>query len=179
MFQWSLWNMTCDEFAFPKERERRTGAIYFGLVRLLPGWDVHGLPVELKAIQEFSSGTTRSPPLAPEVVRQAANRLATKYMHLQKHQFKKWGILGDWDTNYTTMDYSFESNELLVFQSMVESGLIYRGLRPVYWSPSSKTALAESELEYADRKSHSAYYSYPLRKSSSMKCDIVSIVNTL
>lgn len=129
-------------------------------VKMLPGWDVHGLPVELKALQEASKIKEL---VSPMDIRECAKQLALKYIQLQRSQFMSWGILGDWDNYYTTMDKHFEATQLLVFQKMVEQKLIYRALKPVHWSPSSKTALAEAELEYnSDHVSDSVIISYPI-----------------
>lgn len=135
-----------------------------GRVDWVPGWDCHGLPIELKALQEqgekpaFWNGN-----MDPVDVRYAARRLAATTVEKQKRSFQEWAIMADWDNAWTTMDKGFEIDQLLVFKEMVRKGLIYRRFKPVYWSPSSRTALAEAELEYReDHMSKAAFVKYPL-----------------
>lgn len=124
-----------------------------------PGWDCHGLPIELKALQQHGGKTTCN----AVGIRAAAEKLATKTVQNQKKAFQRWGIMSDWDNAWTTMDKEFEIKQLAVFQKMAWKGLIYRRFKPVYWSPSSQTALAEAELEYRDdHVSTAVYIKYPL-----------------
>lgn len=128
-------------------------------VHYRPGWDCHGLPIEIKALQQKSNPKQ----LSPIVIRDAARRLATATVEEQKKGFQQWGILGDWDNAYRTMDKDFEIAQLRIFKNMVEKGLIYRQFKPVHWSPSSGTALAEAELEYDDQHvSRAAFIKYKL-----------------
>ncbi|KAL1630721.1 isoleucine-tRNA ligase [Diplodia seriata] len=132
-------------------------------VHYVPGWDCHGLPIELKALQAL--GNPDRDQLSPVEVRQAARRLAERTVEEQKEGFKKWAIMADWDRAYKTMEKGFEMRQLRIFREMVEKGLIYRQFKPVYWSPSSGTALAEAELEYDDNHhSTTAYVSFPITK---------------
>ncbi|OMP86857.1 Isoleucine--tRNA ligase [Diplodia seriata] len=132
-------------------------------VHYVPGWDCHGLPIELKALQAL--GNPDRDQLSPVEVRQAARRLAERTVEEQKEGFKKWAIMADWDRAYKTMEKGFEMRQLRIFKGMVEKGLIYRQFKPVYWSPSSGTALAEAELEYDDNHhSTTAYVSFPITK---------------
>ena len=132
----------------------------------IPGWDCHGLPIELKALQEQEQGlhsSTVNGAANPVGVRNAARKLALRTVEDQKQAFRKWGIMADWDNAWKTMDKGFEIKQLEVFQEMVKKGLIYRRFKPVYWSPSSRTALAEAELEYRDdHVSTAAYVKYPM-----------------
>ena len=132
----------------------------------IPGWDCHGLPIELKALQEQEQGldsATINGAANPVSVRNAARKLAVKTVEQQKQAFWKWGIMADWDNAWKTMDKRFEIKQLEVFKEMVKKGLIYRRFKPVYWSPSSRTALAEAELEYRDdHVSTAAYVKYPM-----------------
>ena len=124
-----------------------------------PGWDCHGLPIELKALQQQEDGVTQS----ALDTRVAARRLASKTVEKQKQSFRKWALMADWNNPWTTMDKSFTIKQLEVFKGMVKRGLIYRRFKPVYWSPSSQTALAEAELEYRDdHVSTAAFIKYPL-----------------
>lgn len=132
-------------------------------VHYRPGWDCHGLPIELKALQASQSSTTDAKPRDAVAVREAARDLARRAIEEQMAGFKSWGVMGDWDNAYKTMDAGFEIKQLEVFRGMVEQGLIHRHFKPVYWSPSSRTALAEAELEYDERHvSLAAYVKYEL-----------------
>jgi len=114
-----------------------------------PGWDCHGLPIEMKALKTQHFNT-----LSPLDIRNKAKKFAEKTIEKQKSDFRKWGILADWNGQhgcYFTYNNSYEALELKYFYEMFKSGLIYRDLKPVYWSPSSNTALAESELEYNEK----------------------------
>ncbi|KAI0126614.1 isoleucyl-tRNA synthetase [Xylariales sp. AK1849] len=114
-------------------------------VDYVPGWDCHGLPIELKAL-----GASDGKNLAPIEIRKAARNLASNTVTKQMKSFRSYGVMGDWGRRWTTMDAAYEFRQLRLFQKMVKKGLIYRKYKPVYWSPSSKTALAEAELEYKD-----------------------------
>ena len=116
--------------------------------RFVPGWDCHGLPIELKVLQTMGSRERRE--LTPLELRQRAHAFALEQVDLQRTGFQRWGIWADWDTPYLTLRKDYEAAQIGVFGRMVMAGHIYRGLKPVHWSPSSRTALAEAELEYPD-----------------------------
>lgn len=123
-----------------------------------PGWDCHGLPIEMKAL-----GSAGTKGLGPVEIRKHARRLATKTVADQMKEFQSFAVMSEWDNKWTTMDREFETRQLRVFQKMVRRGLIYRKHKPVYWSPSSRTALAEAELEYRDdHVSTTAYVRFPI-----------------
>ena len=124
-----------------------------------PGWDCHGLPIELKACKE--SDFAKGSPLA---IRAKAAQFALKTLELQREAFKRWGCLGDWGNPYITMDPEYEANQVAIFYKMYAKGCIYRGFKPVHWSPSSRTALAEAELEYRDHTSRAVYVFFPISK---------------
>ena len=129
-------------------------------VHYMPGWDCHGLPIELKALGELGPGQS------PSDVRSAARRVALREMEQQRHEFQQLGIMADWQNTYQTLDFSYELEQLRLFAQCVERGLIYEQFRPVYWSPSTHTALAEAEIEYDDKHvSRSTYVRFPLRRS--------------
>ncbi|KAL5611767.1 hypothetical protein BROUX41_000658 [Berkeleyomyces rouxiae] len=129
-----------------------------------PGWDCHGLPIELKALEALGKSAKE---LTPTQIRKAARGLASKTIVKQMKEFRSFGIMSDWDNRWTTMDAAFEISQLRLFQHMVQRGLIYRRHKPVYWSPSSGTALAEAELEYReDHISTAAYVKFPIASSS-------------
>ncbi len=130
----------------------------------MPGWDCHGLPIEIKALEaQRAKNENGEMSLDAMGVRQVARKLAYKTVEQQKKGFREWGIMADWDKAWKTMDKTYTPKQLGVFQEMVKQGLIFRRYKPVYWSPSSKTALAEAELEYKDdHESTAAYVKFPL-----------------
>lgn len=137
--------------------------IHSGSSSYRPGWDCHGLPIELKALAELKVMDRTK--LSPIEVRQVAQASARAAIAVQKQEFLSYGIMGDFDNGYLTMDKDFETRQLKVFYEMMNKGLIYRANKPVYWSPSSQTALAESELEYKeDHKSRSAWVAFNMDK---------------
>ncbi len=126
----------------------------------VPGWDCHGLPIEFKVTQEMrKAGNTQADPVA---LRQACEAYARKYIDIQRTQFKRLGILGDWDNPYLTLNKQYEADELRLFADIVEKGFVYRGKKPVYWSIPARTALAEAEVEYHDHVSQSIYVKFPV-----------------
>ncbi len=126
----------------------------------IPGWDCHGLPIEFKVTQEMrKAGETT---LDPAAVRKACEAHARRYIHLQREQFKRLGVFGDWEQPYLTLNKEYEAEELRLFAKIVERGFIYRGKKPVYWSIPGRTALAEAEVEYKDHVSRSVYVKFPI-----------------
>ncbi|KAI4217491.1 MAG: hypothetical protein LQ351_000086 [Letrouitia transgressa] len=134
-------------------------------VDFVPGWDCHGLPIELEALKQLKQdGADKDEQAHPARIRQTARHLAQRTVEKQMASFRRWGIMADWHNAWKTMDSGFEIRQLNVFKEMVQGGLIYRRFKPVYWSPSSRTALAEAELEYkADHVSTAAYVKFPMR----------------
>ncbi len=133
--------------------------------RYVPGWDTHGLPIELKVLQSMKSSERQS--LTPVKLREKAKSFALKTVESQKEQFKRYGIWADWEDPYVTLQPEYEAAQLKVFGKMVTNGHIYRGRKPVYWSPSSRTALAEAELEYPEgHTSRSIYVALPVESPS-------------
>jgi isoleucyl-tRNA synthetase len=127
-------------------------------VPYIPGWDTHGLPIETALTKK---GVNRKE-LSLVEYRKLCKKYAEEQVEKQKVQFARLGILGEWDNPYITYQHEFESEQVKVFAKMVERGLIYKGLKPVYWSPSSESALAEAEIEYADKQSISVYVAFPV-----------------
>lgn len=119
-------------------------------VRYVPGWDCHGLPIELKALQGIRETDAKDGSMGAAVIRKHARQLARQTVKAQMKEFRGFGVMADWDNHWKTMDKTFEMRQLGIFREMVERGLIYRKFKPVYWSPSTGTALAEAELEYKD-----------------------------
>jgi isoleucyl-tRNA synthetase len=132
----------------------------------IPGWDTHGLPIETALTKK---GVNRKEISLVEY-RKLCRKYAEEQVAKQKDQFKRLGILGEWDKPYITYTHDFEAEQIKVFAKMVERGLIYKGLKPVYWSPSSESALAEAEIEYQDKQSTSVYVAFPsLEKEGLLK----------
>ncbi|CDO93799.1 unnamed protein product [Kluyveromyces dobzhanskii CBS 2104] len=130
----------------------------------IPGWDCHGLPIELKALSKLNDQLDK---ISPTKIRSIARAHAQKTVKSQRQQFEQFGILANWDHNYVTMDPKFEINQLSVFQDLFKKNLIKRQRKPVYWGTETKTALAEGELEYKDdHVSISAYVKFPLTDKS-------------
>ncbi|WP_206815210.1 isoleucine--tRNA ligase [Chroococcus sp. FPU101] len=134
-------------------------------VRYVPGWDCHGLPIELKVLQSMKKEEREG--LTPLKLRHRARDFALQTQKVQGEAFKRFGVWGDWDHPYLTMSPEYEAAQIGVFGQMVLKGYIYRGLKPVHWSPSSQTALAEAELEYPEgHTSRSVYAAFPVTKAS-------------
>ncbi|AFZ23247.1 Isoleucyl-tRNA synthetase [Cylindrospermum stagnale PCC 7417] len=130
-------------------------------VRYVPGWDCHGLPIELKVLQNMKSAERQN--LTTLQLRQKAQEFALKTVDDQRESFKQYGVWGDWNNPYLTLKPEYEAAQIGVFGEMFLKGYIYRGLKPVHWSPSSKTALAEAELEYPEgHVSRSIYAAFPV-----------------
>lgn len=142
----------------------------------IPGWDTHGLPTEQKAIKEL--GLNRHE-VDPVVFRQACERIAMKYLDIQRESFKRLGVMGDWDNPYITLKPEFEAKQIEVFGKMAELGCIYKGMRPVYWCSSCETALAEAEIEYQEDHGNSIYVKFPVRDDKGKLKGIVESLDNL
>uniref|UniRef100_A0A034VDZ8 isoleucine--tRNA ligase n=2 Tax=Bactrocera dorsalis TaxID=27457 RepID=A0A034VDZ8_BACDO len=157
-------------------------------VNYIPGWDCHGLPIELKATAAIKDNNIAMiKDQDPISIRNKSRNFALKAMQRQKNEFRSWGILSDWlneENIYLTMRPGFIINQLNMFIDFYERGLVYRDLKPVYWSPSSRTALAEAELEYdVNFVSPSVYLRFVLTNwpsgiSSSLKTNLYALVWT-
>jgi isoleucyl-tRNA synthetase len=123
----------------------------------IPGWDCHGLPIEHKVMKELKPEEQ-----TPLHIREQSEAYARKYIALQKSQFQRLGVLADWEHPYLTLNASYEADILRVFADLVEQGLVYQGLRPVYWSTGCQTALAEAEIEYETKVDLALYVKFPL-----------------
>lgn len=126
----------------------------------VPGWDTHGLPIEQQAIKNM--GINRH---AIDIVefRNKCKDYALQFVDIQREEFKRLGVRGDWDHPYFTLMPHFEARQIGVFGEMAKRGYIYKGLKPVYWCATCETALAEAEVEYADKKSPSIFVKFPVR----------------
>lgn len=124
----------------------------------IPGWDTHGLPIE-QAVT--NSGVDRKS-MSKADFRALCEKYAYEQIEKQKKGFKELNVLADWDHPYITLQKELEARQIEVFAEMAKKGLIFKGLKPVYWSPSSESALAEAEIEYHDRKDSSIYVAFPV-----------------
>lgn len=124
-----------------------------------PGWDTHGLPIEHAVIK--NTGLNRAE-MSPLELRAKCLAYAKEFIEIQKKDFIRFGVMGDWDRPYLTFDPKLEDRELAVFGEMAKKGYIYKGRKTVYWCPVCETALAEAEIEYADKKSFSIFVKFPL-----------------
>src|SRR5215210_688930 len=121
----------------------------------VPGWDCHGLPIEYKVVKE-----TRG--LSPLEVRKRSEAFARKFIDKQRAQFKRLGVLGDWEHPYLTLSKEYEAEILRSFATFVEKGLVYEAMKPVFWSTGAQTALAVAEVEYQDREDISVWVKFPI-----------------
>ncbi len=129
----------------------RTMAGY--LAPFIPGWDCHGLPIEFKVVKE-SKG------LSPVEVRKRSEEYARKFIDIQRRQFRRLGVLGDWEHPYLTLEPGYEADIVRSFARFVEAGLVYRSKKPVLWSTGAQTALAEAEVEYQDKISTAIFVKF-------------------
>ncbi|MFM8657850.1 MAG: class I tRNA ligase family protein, partial [Chthoniobacterales bacterium] len=137
----------------------------------VPGWDCHGLPIEFKVVKEKAG-------LTPVEIRQRSEAYARKYIDLQREQFRRLGVFGEWAHPYLTLDPSYEADILRAFAVFVEKGLVYRSKRPVLWSYGAQTALAEAEVEYKDKESPAVYVAFPVAKSANLPADAAVVIWT-
>jgi len=126
----------------------------------VPGWDCHGLPVEHALFKELKQ-TKHDTDV--QVFRRAARAYAAKFIDIQCTQFKRLGVFGDWEQPYITMDYAYEAVIVRAFGELYDAGFIFKGLKPIHWCMSCETALAQSEIEYADETSPAIYVKFPVR----------------
>ncbi|HET7102391.1 MAG TPA: class I tRNA ligase family protein, partial [Terriglobia bacterium] len=126
---------------------------------LVPGWDCHGLPIEIKVDEKLGRKKLEMPALS---VLRACREYAQKNVDLQRSQLVRLGVFGQWDDPYLTMSKQYEASTLEAFYDFFEKGFVYKGLKPVYWCLHDRTALAEAEVEYEMHTSPSVYVRYPL-----------------
>lgn len=126
----------------------------------VPGWDTHGLPIEQQVIKKL--GLNRHAVSVLEF-RAKCQEYARKYVEVQKEQFKRLGVRGDWENPYLTLEKEYEAEQIKVFGEMAKKGYIYKGLKPVYWCPTCETALAEAEIDYAEKKSSAVFVKFPVK----------------
>ena len=127
----------------------------------IPGWDCHGLPIELKVDKELGA---KKENMTVAQIRKVCRSYADKYIDIQRKDFKRLGVLGDWASPYITMDFEYEAATLKELYRCYKAGEVYKGSKPVYWCHSCRTALAEAEVEYADHTSSSVFVKFPVRE---------------
>ncbi len=125
----------------------------------VPGWDCHGMPIEHQLFKELKLTKHQ---IGQVSFREKARAYAERYVDIQREQFKRLGVLGDWDHPYLTMGKDYELTILRIFRELVQKGYVYRGKKPVYWCATCETALAEAEVEYEDRTDTSIYVKFPV-----------------
>jgi len=152
-------------------REKNMSGFYAPYV---PGWDNHGMPIESAIIKK--NKLDRKKMSIPEF-RNACSAFALDYVDRQREQFKRLGVIGDWDNPYLTMSPKFEAEEVRVFGKMFEQGYIYKGLKPVYWCPHDETALAEAEIEYAEDPCTAIYVSFKIKDAKGVLDDVPNAEN--
>ncbi len=146
-------NKILKDFIIKSRSMRGDDAVY------VPGWDCHGLPIEHQVDKELGGRAQEIP--IPEK-RRMCRAYAEKYINIQREEFRRLGVLGNWDAPYLTMDFRYEANIFRELAKFVLAGSVYRGLKPVHWCTSCLTALAEAEVEYQDHTSPSIYVVFPL-----------------
>ncbi|AXK49327.1 isoleucine--tRNA ligase [Aliarcobacter trophiarum LMG 25534] len=130
-------------------------------IRYTPGWDCHGLPIEQKVEEKI--GSEKKKTIAKSKLRELCREHATKFVDIQKAEFKSLGVIADWENPYLTMDFRFEANIYRELCAIAKQGLLVQRSKPVYWSWAAQTALAEAEVEYEDKTSPSIYVAFKLQ----------------
>lgn len=126
----------------------------------VPGWDTHGMPIEHAAIKKLGLNRAK---ITPVELRRHCEEYARHFIDVQREEFKRLGVRGDWDHPYLTFEPEYEAKQIEVFGAMAQKGYIYKGLKPVYWCSTCETALAEAEVEYQEAKSDSLYVKFQLK----------------
>jgi len=129
----------------------------------IPGYDCHGLPIELKVDRELGP---KKKDMTVAEIRRACREYASRYISAMNEQFQRLGIFGDWEHFYLTMDFRYQAAIARAFGKFVGRGLVYKGKKPVHWCIHCRTALAEAEVEYEDHSSPSIYVEFPLAPAS-------------
>jgi len=139
----------------------------------VPGWDTHGLPIEQAIV---NSGKADRKKMSVTEFREACRQYALQWVERQKEQFQRLGVRGDWDNPYLTLTPDFEAQQIRLFGKMVNKGYIYKGLKAIYWSPSSESALAEAEIEYKEKTSPSIYVAFDVKDGKGVLPEDAAIV---
>jgi isoleucyl-tRNA synthetase len=139
----------------------------------VPGWDTHGLPIE-QAIANNAKVDRKK--MTVTEFREACRNYALQWVDKQKSQFRRLGVRGDWNNPYLTLTPKFEAQQIRLFGEMVKKGYIYKGLKSIYWSPSSESALAEAEIEYKEKTSPSIYVAFDVRDGSGVLPEDAAVI---
>ena len=126
----------------------------------VPGWDTHGLPIESAILKDKK---IKRDELSDAEFRDKCKEFALNFVDIQRSEFQRLGVIGDWDDPYLTLKPEFEAKQIEIFGKMAEKGYIYKGMKPVYWCPADQTALAEAEIEYADDPCTTIFVKFPVR----------------
>ena len=132
----------------------------------VPGWDCHGLPIEWKIEEQYKKNKKNKSEVPIVEFRKECRSFAEKWIEVHKEQFKRLGVVGDWDNYYSTMSYNAEAQIVRELGKFLKEGSLYRGFKPVLWSTVEKTALADAEVEYQDHKSDTIYVSFSVKTSN-------------
>ena len=144
-------------------------------VAYVPGFDTHGLPIEMRALKALGVSQHQ---IAPLDLRRECAGVARHYIGVMTTQFQRLGVMGDWKHPYATLNPAYEAEELRVFADMVDQGLIYRDLKSVYWCPHCETALAEGEIEYKTHASPSIYVAFPVEETDRLPSGTRAVIWT-
>ncbi len=142
----------------------------------VPGWDCHGLPIEWKIEEQYRKAGKNKDEVPVIDFRRECREFAEKWIDIQREEFKRLGVIGDWDNPYTTMTNAAEAQIAAELMKFAKSGQLYRGSKPVMWSVVEKTALAEAEIEYHDHESTTIYARFPVAKASVPELDGAAVV---
>ena len=137
----------------------------------VPGWDCHGLPIEWKVEEKFRAEGRAKDSIPKDELRRACRVFASHWLNVQREQIQRLGQIGDWEHPYTTMNFKAEAKIAREAMKFVENGLLYRGFRPVMWSPVEKTALADAEVEYHEKSSPQIYVKFPVQFVRQMRAN--------
>lgn len=140
-------------------------------IRFTPGWDCHGLPIE-QQVEKKLGGKQKKDALAKSEIRKLCRDHASEFIAIQKDEFKKLGVIADWDNPYVTMDYKFEANIYRALCEVAKNNLLVERSKPVFWSWAERTALAEAEVEYEEKESHSIYIAFELSAEAKKSLNI-------
>ena len=142
----------------------------------VPGWDCHGLPIEWKIEEQYKKNKKNKNDVPIVEFRKECRSFAEKWIEVHKDQFKRLGVIGDWDNYYSTMSFEAEAQIVRELGKFLKEGSLYRGFKPVLWSTVEKTALADAEVEYQDHKSDTIYACFPVKSSSIKEIKNASVV---
>ncbi len=142
----------------------------------VPGWDCHGLPIEWKIEEQYKKNKKNKNEVPIVEFRKECRAFAEKWIEVHKEQFKRLGVVGDWENYYSTMSYDAEAQIVRELGKFLKEGSLYRGFKPVLWSTVEKTALADAEVEYQDHKSDTIYVNFPVKSSNIKELENSNIV---